>query len=99
MRPGRVHDLRVHRLPAYRPADRAGLQQVGLYARLIDLGQHYETLTSRPRLLGSMAWQTEHAVRLLHAQADELKRQIIPVVVSSLKNYPANAPDRLALPA
>ena len=100
-----------------------------LYARLIDPGQHHEALTSRPRLLGGVARQTEHAgqrrlsVRLLHAQADELKRQIVRVVAFLqeliataeqldpltrwqrilrrilLENYPANAPDRLALPA
>jgi len=57
-----------------------------LYARLIDPGQHHEALTSRPRLLGGVARQTEHAgqrrlsVRLLHAQAPELKRRIIRVV-------------------
>jgi hypothetical protein len=57
-----------------------------LYARLIDPGQHHEALTSRPRLLGGVARQTQHAgqrrllVRLLHAEADELKRRIIRVV-------------------
>lgn len=57
-----------------------------LYARLLGPGQHHEALTSRPRLLGGVARQTEHAgqrrlaVRLLHAQAAELKAQIVRLV-------------------
>lgn len=100
-----------------------------LYARLLDPGRHHEALTSRPRLLGGVARQSEHAgqrrltVRLLHADAADLKRQIVRVVAFLqeliataeqlaalarwqqilrrilLENYPANAPDRLALPA
>jgi hypothetical protein len=57
-----------------------------LYTRLLDPGQHHEALSSRPRLLGGVARQSEHAgqrrlsVRLLHAQAAELKAQIKRVV-------------------
>lgn len=57
-----------------------------LYARLLSPGQHHEALTSRPRLLGGVARQTEHAgqrrlaVRLMHAKAAELKAQIVRVV-------------------
>lgn len=56
-----------------------------LYARLLGPGQHHEALTSRPRLLGGVARQTAHAgqrrlaVRLMHAQAAELKTQIVRV--------------------
>ena len=57
-----------------------------LYNRLVEPGQHHEAITSRPRLLGGVAKQTEHAgqrslqVRLLHADAPDLKPRIIAVV-------------------
>lgn len=57
-----------------------------LYARLLDPGRHREALTSRPRLLGGVARQSAHAgqrrlaVRLLHAEAADLKRRIVRVV-------------------
>ena len=57
-----------------------------LYGRLLEAGQHHEALTSRPRLLGGVARQREHAgqrrlaVRLLHGAAAKLKAQIVRVV-------------------
>jgi hypothetical protein len=57
-----------------------------LYTRLLGPGKHHEALTSRPRLLGGVARQNEHAeqrrlaVRLLHAEADDLKQRIVRVV-------------------
>jgi len=56
-----------------------------LYNRLVEPGQHHEAITSRPRLLGGVAKQSEHAgqrrlsVRLLHADAPSLKPRIIAV--------------------
>jgi hypothetical protein len=58
-----------------------------LYGRLVSPGQHHEAITSRPRLLGGVAKQTEHAgqrrvaVRLLHAEAPELKLRISALAV------------------
>ncbi len=57
-----------------------------LYNRMIEPGQHHEAITSRPRLLGGVAKQSDHAgqrrlaVRLLHADAADLKPRIIAVV-------------------
>jgi Transposase DDE domain group 1 len=57
-----------------------------VYGRLLSPGQHHEAITSRPRLLGGVARQTEHAgqrrlnLRLLHAEAPELKKLIIKLV-------------------
>jgi len=57
-----------------------------LYNRLVTPGQHHEAITSRPRLLGGVAKQSDHAgqkrlaVRLLHADAPELKPRIIALV-------------------
>ena len=57
-----------------------------LYNRLVEPGQHHEAITSRPRLLGGVAQQNEHAgqrhlaVRLLHADAPDLKPRIVAVV-------------------
>ena len=57
-----------------------------LYNRLVTPGQHHEAITSRPRLLGGVAKQSDHAgqkrlaVRLLHADAPDLKPRIIALV-------------------
>jgi len=57
-----------------------------LYNRLVEPGRHHEAITSRPRLLGGVVKQSEHAgqrrlaVRLLHADAPELKPRIVKVV-------------------
>ena len=57
-----------------------------VYNRLVEPGQHHEAITSRPRLLGGVAKQSEHAgqrrlaVRLLHADAPDLKPRIIALV-------------------
>ena len=57
-----------------------------LYSRLVEPGQHHEAITSRPRLLGGMAKQSDNAgqrrlaIRLLHADAPELKPRIIALV-------------------
>jgi hypothetical protein len=57
-----------------------------LYNRLVEPGRHHEAITSRPRLLGGVAKQTDHAgqrrlaVRLLHADAPDLKPRIVKVV-------------------
>ena len=57
-----------------------------LYNRLVEPGQHHEAITSRPRLLGGVAKQSDHAgqrrlaMRLLHADAPDLKPRIITVV-------------------
>ena len=57
-----------------------------IYNRLVEPGQHHEAITSRPRLLGGVAKQSEHAgqrrlaVRLLHADAPDLKPRIIALV-------------------
>jgi hypothetical protein len=53
-----------------------------LYARLIDPRQHHEAISSRPRLLGGVARQQQHAgqrhlaVRLLHSEAPVLRVRI-----------------------
>ncbi len=53
---------------------------------MIEPGQHHEAITSRPRLLGGVAKQSDHAgqrrlaVRLLHADGPGLKPRIIAVV-------------------
>jgi len=50
-----------------------------LYNRLFTPGQHHEAITSRPLLLGGVAkqsdraWQKRPAVRLLYADAPDLK--------------------------
>ena len=50
-----------------------------LYARLIEPSQHHEAVSSRPRLLGGVARQKQHAgqrylaVRLLHGEAPALR--------------------------
>jgi hypothetical protein len=57
-----------------------------IYNRLVEPGQHHEAITSRPRLLGGVAKQSEHAgqrhlaIRLLHADAPDLKPRIVAVV-------------------
>jgi hypothetical protein len=57
-----------------------------IYNRLVEPGQHHEAITSRPRLLGGVAKQTDHAgqrrltVRLLHADAPDLKPRIVAAV-------------------
>jgi hypothetical protein len=54
-----------------------------LYARLIEPQQHHEAVRSRPRLLGGVARQSQHAgqrrlaVRLLHGDAPELRPRIV----------------------
>ena len=56
-----------------------------LYNRLIEAGKHHEAISSRPRMLGGVAKQTDHAgqrrlsVRLLHADAPDLKPRIVAV--------------------
>jgi len=53
-----------------------------LYARLIEPAQHHEAVRSRPRLLGGVARQSQHAgqrrlaVRLLHGEAAALRPRI-----------------------
>ncbi len=57
-----------------------------LYHRLVEPGQHHEAITSRPRSLGDVAKQSDHAgqrrltVRLLYADAPDLKPRIIAFV-------------------
>jgi hypothetical protein len=74
-----------------------------LYNRLVEPGQHHEAITSRPRLLGGVAKQSEHAgqrrlaVRLLHADAPDLKPRIV-AVVHWLQHLLTNA-EQLDVPA
>ena len=67
-----------------------------LYARLIEPTQHHEAVRSRPRLLGGVARQSQHAgqrrlaVRLLHGDAPAL-RPCIERAVSFLQTLLATA--------
>src|SRR5688572_25153292 len=102
MRLGRVHDLRVHGLPAYRPADRAGLQlveSVRAPARSWPAPRDPDQAAApaRRRDAANRTCRAEPAFGAALARPrgrteapDHTRRRI------RLKNYPANAPDRLA---
>ena len=57
------------------------------YHRLVTPRKHHEAIPRRPRLLGGLAKQGDHAgqkrltVRLLHADAPDLKPRVIALVV------------------